>query len=232
MSSLPISAREAVLSRLRSAAALVDMAPDGTAAVPAAVPRDYRTVGEHAPGSAAVVDLLVDRLIDYKAVVAVCSEAQAVQAVRTVLERWSVSDDALAPVVVTASPPDSVAEAVAGRAVLVDTAETPLTLTALDTSLGVITGCSVAIAETGTLILDAAPDQGRRALSLVPDRHLVVLQARNVVQTVPEAVAGLNPARPLTLISGPSATSDIELSRVEGVHGPRTLEVIVIVESD
>jgi len=228
MNSAPMSAREAVLGRLKSAAGLSQMGPESALAVP----REYRTVGEHAPGSSAVVDLLVDRLNDYKAVVAVCSPAQVSQAVRAVLERWSGSDDALAPVVITASPPDSVAEALADRAVLVDTAETPLPLAALDTSLGVITGCSVAIAETGTLILDAAPDQGRRAVSLVPDRHLVVLQAGRIVQTVPEALAGLDPARPLTLISGPSATSDIELSRVEGVHGPRTLDVIVIVVPD
>jgi L-lactate dehydrogenase complex protein LldG len=211
------------------------MGPDGSLAVP----RLYRTAGDHLPGSPEVVGLLVDRLIDYKAGVAICSQAELVEAVRNVVARWSASaaqsssdDECLAPVVVTSSPPAGVAEALAGRAVLVDAAEMPLPVSALDTALGVITGCSAAIAETGTLILDAAPDQGRRVVSLVPDRHLVILQACNVVQTVPEGMAGASPTRPLTLVSGPSATSDIELSRVEGVHGPRTLDVIVVVAPD
>jgi L-lactate dehydrogenase complex protein LldG len=98
----------------------------------------------------------------------------------------------------------------------------------LDGVDGVITSCAVAIAETGTLILDGSAGQGRRVLTLIPDYHLCVVLTDQIVPDVPQALARLEPTRPLTMISGPSATSDIELNRVEGVHGPRTLEVIIV----
>ena len=102
------------------------------------------------------------------------------------------------------------------------------TVSELDSLGGVITGCAVAIAQTGTLILDGSPGQGRRVLTLIPDYHLCVVFADQIVADVPQALQRLEATRPLTMISGPSATSDIELNRVEGVHGPRTLEVIIV----
>jgi L-lactate dehydrogenase complex protein LldG len=101
----------------------------------------------------------------------------------------------------------------------------PLPLAALE---AVVTGCAIAIAETGTIVLDGSIDQGRRELTLVPDHHVCVVPEDRIVGSVPEGLARIDPVRPVTLISGPSATSDIELDRVEGVHGPRRLDVIIV----
>lgn len=108
-----------------------------------------------------------------------------------------------------------------------DDPERPLSITDLDGSDGVLTACALAIAETGTIVLDGGVGQGRRMLTLLPDYHLCVLRTDQIVATVPDAIARLDPARPITFVSGPSATSDIEFDRVEGVHGPRTLDVLL-----
>ena len=207
------AARTEVLARIRSA-----LGPDPVAGE---VARGYRTSGEHGPGAPELLDLLEDRLVDYKAGVSRCT-ADAVPATVAALIGRLAADGRLVV------PPDLPESWTAGADVLrdggtVSTAE-------LDTVAGVITACAVAVAETGTIVLDAGGDQGRRALSLVPDLHICVVRADQVVQTVPEAVGRLDPRRPLTWISGPSATSDIELNRVEGVHGPRTLEVVLVTD--
>ena len=206
----PTPARDEVLARIRSA-----LGPDPT--VPA-VTRGYRTTGEHGPGAAELLDLLQDRLVDYKAGVTRCTPDEVPATVRALLDRLAGGGRVVVP-------PDLSEAWTAGADVLRD--DGGVTTAELDTVAGVVTACAVAVAETGTIVLDAGTGQGRRALTLVPDLHVCVVRADQVVQTVPEAVGRLEPTRPLTWISGPSATSDIELSRVEGVHGPRRLVVLV-----
>ncbi|PZG02563.1 LutC/YkgG family protein [Micromonospora deserti] len=198
-----MTARELILGRLRAA-----LAEPGTA--PAEVPRDYRSAGSVAVD----LDVLVHRLTDYRAAVHRCAEADVARIVDEVLgHRRVVVPPGLPrhwlPDSVTAVPDDNLT---AERIAAVD---------------GVVTAAAVAVAETGTIVLDAAPDQGRRIITLLPDVHVCVLRADQVVATVPDALARVDPHRPLTWISGPSATSDIELNRVEGVHGPRDLHVII-----
>jgi len=167
----------------------------------------------------ALLELLQDRLVDYRAGVHRCTEAELPTVLARVLEQLAPG----ARLVVPAGLPSSWT---GDRDVVRDDGST--TTDELDTVAGVVTGCTVAVAETGTLVLDAGPEQGRRAITLVPDLHVCVVRADQVVQTVPEALHRLDARRPQTWISGPSATSDIELERVEGVHGPRTLEVVLV----
>lgn len=242
-------ARAEILSRIRGA-----LGADGGSAGPAgdagtaAVPRGYRSAGEHSPGSDVVLELLVDRLVDYRARVHRTTAADLPGVLADVLaarsaERQEVgTSDYRSPDVLPTTPgttrvvvPSGLdlawLSAAAGQAeVLGDSRDAPLPASELDQVDAVVTAARVAVAETGTIVLDGEPDQGRRAISLVPDMHVCVVRADQVVQTVPEAVRllGAHPGRPLTWISGPSATSDIELERVEGVHGPRTLHVVLL----
>jgi L-lactate dehydrogenase complex protein LldG len=214
-----MEAREAILARVRDALGRSQTAPAPE------VPRDYRAHSDVTPGSPAAIELLVDRLVDYRAHVHRCGPGDLATTLGQLLgEAGSV--------VVPAGLPPEWVDAVtgAGAQVLLDTAAEPLSHVELDGAGAVLTAARVAIAESGTIVLDAEEDQGRRAISLVPDRHVCVLHARQVVATVPEAVAilGQHPHRPMTWIAGPSATSDIELIRVEGVHGPRTLDVVIV----
>jgi L-lactate dehydrogenase complex protein LldG len=195
-----VSAREEILGRVRSALSDAPRPPE------ASVPR--RT-----PDPALdVVALFCERVADYRAEVERCSLTELTDALRRALPDG-------ARVVV---PPD-LGLHVPGA--VVDDGLAPADLDAVD---AVVTRARLGIAETGTIVLDHGPGQGRRAITLVPDHHVCVVMADQVVADVPDAVAALDASRPLTWISGPSATSDIELDRVEGVHGPRRLHVIVV----
>lgn len=204
------TARETVLGRVRDALALAPVADTP-------VPRDYRT-GRTLPDEERLA-LFTDRLVDYKARVHPCTADRTAEVVAEVLREHGARR-----IGVPAGLDPQWLTAYDGE-VQQDSADIPAPrLDALD---GVLTASAVSCAETGTIFLDGSPDQGRRALSLVPDLHVCVVDLSTVEAGVPEAVARLVPERPTTLISGPSATSDIELERVEGVHGPRTLAVVV-----
>jgi len=200
-----MSARDEILGRIRTALGEDRPVPP--------VARDYRTTDERTPDE--LLDVLTDRLEDYKATVVRCAPDGVAAAVAGAVAGLQ-GDVVVAPAVPADWRPDGAVEDDGRPAVaLADYAAT-------------LTGVSVAIAETGTLVLDGSPLSGRRALSLLPDLLVCVVEAGQVVGTVPEGLAVLDPVAPLTMISGPSATSDIELQRVEGVHGPRTLIVVLV----
>jgi L-lactate dehydrogenase complex protein LldG len=161
--------------------------------------------------TAGSVDLFVERVEDYRAVVERCAAADLPDRVAAAVEDCSVV------------VPEGLGVEISGAVV-----DDGLSARELDVLDAVVTEATVGIAETGTIVLDHRPGQGRRAITLVPDRHVCIVRADQVVADVPDAVALLDPRRPHTWISGPSATSDIELKRVEGVHGPRQLHVIVV----
>jgi L-lactate dehydrogenase complex protein LldG len=212
-----------VLARVRHA--LGGVAGD-VAAEYAAIARNYQRA-HHDPRAHDIVALFAERTAGYQAVVQRVSDADLADAVGRVLgvradavsgEAWFAVPGGL--------PEQWLSRAGPGIRLVAD--EPELSAHDLDGCAGVITGCAVGIAETGTIVLDHGPGQGRRALTLVPDFHLVVVRSDQIAADLPGALARLDPARPTTLIAGPSATSDIELIRVEGVHGPRTLQVLIV----
>ncbi|GAB2736840.1 LUD domain-containing protein [Nocardioides pakistanensis] len=196
-----VSARDEILGRVRGALEHADRSA-------VTVPRGYRDV----PGPADLVGLFVERVEHYRATVTSCGVGEVVATIRSVLGEGR-------RVVVPVDLPYDVQGAVLDEG---------LSAADLDRMDAVVTAAAIGIAATGTIVLDHGPGQGRRALSLVPDVHVCVVRAEQVVHGVPDAVARLDPLRPQTWISGPSATSDIELNRVEGVHGPRTLHVVLV----
>jgi L-lactate dehydrogenase complex protein LldG len=209
-----MSARDQILERIGTALAPAPPAPE--------VPRAYRVAGTVPRGSPQVVELFCERVAEYQATVqrlgdraalgeaiaAACAERGSRRVVRAPGADWHVD----------------------GLELIADSADVdPGALDEVDAAL---TGCALAIAETGTIVLDGGPLSGRRALTLVPDHHVCIVESSQVMAGVPDAIAALSAVvhdgRPITLVSGPSATSDIELERVEGVHGPRKLDVLVI----
>lgn len=206
-----MTSRDVVLGRIRDA---LELAPP----VPQEIPRKYRT-GRSMPKDE-LEELLTDRLVDYKATVHPCTSDDVPGTVARVLH-----DAGVKRVGVPAGLDDSWLAEFDGH-VAVDSSDVPAPQ--LDSLDGVVTGSRVTCAETGTIFLDGGLDQGRRALTLVPDLHVCVVDLSTVEVGVPEAIRRLVPERPTTMISGPSATSDIELQRVEGVHGPRNLHVILV----
>ena len=201
-------ARTAVLGRIRAALAAEPPAP-------VVVPRDYDREPLSGGGDVA---RFAETVAEYRAQVTRIDAAAIGATVASLVPTG-------ARVVVPADLPAAWVERVDA---LADNPADPLSITQLETAAAVVTGCAVGIAVTGTIVLDAGKTQGRRVLTLIPDHHICVVFTDQVVNTVPQAFAALNPLRPLTFISGPSATSDIELIRVEGVHGPRTLDVLLV----
>jgi len=208
-----MSGRDEVLARVRTAL--------GNPRPPAPEPaRDYRTADDRPPGDPALLDLLVDRLEDYRATVLRCAPSDVARTVGRALADALGDHDTAAVAVAPGLPGDwrpGGATEDDGRPAV-----------ELASAAAAVTGATVAVAETGTLFLDGSPACGRRALSLLPDCLVCVVRADQVVGGVPAGLARVDPTAPLTMISGPSATSDIELERVEGVHGPRTLVVVLV----
>jgi L-lactate dehydrogenase complex protein LldG len=210
-------ARDEILRRIREA---LDDVPAAETPADVAVAREYRRARELS--GAALVDRLDERVADYAAEVRRVAVGDIADGVRAACAEMGLRRVVVPPGLPEPWRPRDVA--------LVE--DEGLSAADLDAIDGVVTGCAVAIAETGTIVLDGSPICGRRLLTLVPDTHICVVLAGQIVEIVPEAITAVAPAvrdggRPITLVSGPSASSDIELSRVEGVHGPRHLRVLI-----
>jgi L-lactate dehydrogenase complex protein LldG len=207
------AARDEVMRRIRDA---LGPAPD---AGPPEVPREYRQAGD--PIGFDVLERFCEVVADYDATVHRVAGRKL---------RGAIAEVCRARGVKRLATPVGVPWKVRGVELVAD--DPPLGARDLDALDGVLTGCAAAVAETGSIVLDGAGRCGRRALTLVPDLHLCVVLAEQVLPAVPDAIAAMAPAaregRPITFVSGPSATADIELNRVHGVHGPRTLEVFVV----
>ena len=208
-----MSSRERILGRVRRA--LADAPSEDT-------PIERAYLREHGDRSVEeTVELLAENLADYRAIVHRCTAADLPATLAGMLAARGSKTVLVPPGLERSWLTEADTEQVPDR-----DESTPHELDRIDS---VVTACAVAVAETGTIVLDGGPDQGRRRITLVPDHHICVVRVPDqVVSSVPQALERLDPARPLTWISGPSATSDIELDRVEGVHGPRTLEVVLV----
>lgn len=204
MVGVPMSARETVLQRIRAALEVAPVVPPTTAII------------ERLANDVDIVAMMVDRLKDYRATV-VHAEGDIPSAIASALVPLGVRRAVIDPQLHRDLRPSGIS--------LIDDAS--LSAGELDGIPAAITTAAVGIAETGTIILTHGPGQGRRAISLVPDVHVCILHRDQIFGTVPEAVTALGKPNISTWISGPSATSDIELDRVEGVHGPRTLIVVL-----
>ena len=211
-------ARSSILERVRRGT----RKPSDRATEYASIRRNYTISGTL--NSTQRLDLFADRLRDYGCGVYLCAEtgiAGAIAEILTARKRKRL----LIPAQLNALWLPETFEFVR------DVGLTPMAMDAAD---GVLTGCAIAIAVTGTIVLRHSIADGRRPLTLIPDYHLCVLFEQQIVETVPEAIHQMRgfESAPLTTISGPSATSDIEMTRVEGVHGPRILDVVVVTQSD
>jgi len=213
--------KAAILGKIR--AARIGAAKVGAAQAEwAGIEREYRRGAD--ADRAAVLERFIDRLRDYEARVVVCPASEVAARVGEMIA------GRLEPGTRRMVVPQGVPEEALPAGIVFETDHAGLSEAAIDGFDGVLTLCAVAIAETGTLVLQNAPGQGRRTLSLVPDYHVCIVDAEDVVATVPEAFARLDATSKLatTFISGPSATADIEMTRIKGVHGPRFLDVVLI----
>jgi L-lactate dehydrogenase complex protein LldG len=218
---LVATAKETILWRIRHATRDV---PEEERPEDVPVTRAYRREDDAQRGE--IVARFAERAAEYEASIHRVGHEELPRAIEEVLKRRGVRRLVIPPYLPRGWIPE-------GVETLHDAARSRLTNEELDESDGVLTGCALGISQTGTIVLDAGRAQGRRALTLLPDYHLCVVHERQIVGLVPEAFASLEgtvegEGRAVTFVSGPSATSDIELDRVEGVHGPRTLEVLIV----